>query len=195
MAFMCLRYSSILLAKDLQGKLLLIHGTAAGGLLTAAGALTLCLTAATGIVRHRIFLTSDFDLGIFDQMFYLISRGGAPIMISVGYAMNHMLEIHFSPIFYLLVPIYKLRSSPETLLFLQSLFATLAVVPLYRLARAHRLDRKTSLILAVLFLLQPGYFGGQLKDFHEIWVRAAAPASARSAMHFFYLFGTINTML
>lgn len=145
-----------------------LSARAAGGLLTAAGALTLCLTAATGIVRHRIFLTSDFDLGIFDQMFYLMSRGGAPITTSVGYAMNHMLEIHFSPIFYLLVPIYKLRSSPETLLFLQSLFATLAVVPLYRLARAHHLDRKTSLILAVLFLLQPGYFGGQLKDFHEI---------------------------
>ena len=68
----------------------------------------------------------------------------------------------------LLVPVYKLRSSPETLLFLQSLFATLAAVPLYRLARAHHLDRKTSLLLAALFLLQPGYFGGQLKDFHEI---------------------------
>lgn len=136
-------------------------------LLTAVGAI-FGLTFILGVARHRIFLTSDFDLGIFDQMFYMMAHGKAPITTSVGYAINHMIEIHFSPIFYLFVPIYKLFPSPETLLFLQSLFACLAAIPLYRIAHAHGLDQKISLLLAIAFLLQPGYFGGQLKDFHEI---------------------------
>lgn len=126
------------------------------------------LTAATGIVRHRIFLTSDFDLGIFDQMFYFMGRGEAPVTTSVGYAMNHMLEIHFSPILYLLVPFDKLRPSAETLILLQSLFVSLAAIPLYRLARHHGLGQKIAVLLTIGFLLQPGIFGGQLKDFHEI---------------------------
>lgn len=137
-------------------------------LLLIAASVVFSLTFMIGVVRHRIFLTSDFDLGIFDQMFYMMAHGKAPITTSVGYTMNHMLEIHFSPIFYLFVPLYRLFPSPETLLFLQSFFACLAAIPLYRIARAHGLEPKLSLLLAIAFLLQPGYFGGQLKDFHEI---------------------------
>lgn len=145
-----------------------LNKKSAAALTALFAAVSFALTAATGIVRHRIFLTSDFDLGIFDQMFYFMGRGEAPVTTSVGYAMNHMLEIHFSPILYLLVPFDKLRPDAETLILLQSLFVSLAAIPLYRIVRLHELERKIAVLLTLGFLLQPGIFGGQLKDFHEI---------------------------
>lgn len=145
--------------------------------LSARGAITalaiigvgsVVLLTCTAIVRHRIFLTSGFDLGVFDQMFFSMSQGKAPITTSPGYTINHMLEIHFSPVLYLFLPLYMIWKSPEALLFQQCVIVALAIIPIYKLARLYRFDRKYAVAFALIYLLHPGIFGGQTRDFHEV---------------------------
>lgn len=144
-----------------------LSGTTAGWLLAAIFLLSILLVPQVGIMRHRVFLTSGFDLGIFDQMFYHMAKGQPPITTIYFEPVNHLLEVHFSPIFYLILPVYKLLPSPKTLIFMQCFFVALAVFPLYHLCRAHQLERKYSLIFCVLFLTQPAILGGEFRDFHE----------------------------
>lgn len=144
-----------------------LSGTTAGWLLAAIFLLSILLVPQVGIMRHRVFLTSGFDLGIFDQMFYHMAKGQSPITTIYFEPINHLLEVHFSPIFYLILPVYKLFPSPKTLIFMQCFFVALAVFPLYHLCRAHQLERKYSLIFCALFLIQPAILGGEFRDFHE----------------------------
>ncbi len=144
-----------------------LSGKTAGWLLTAIFLLSIVLVPQVGIMRHRVFLTSGFDLGIFDQMFYYMTKGAPPITTIYFAPMNHLLSVHFSPIFYLLLPVYKLIPSPKTLIFLQCFFVALAVYPLYHLCRVHQLERKYSLLICALFLIQPAIIGGEFRDFHE----------------------------
>gem|GEM_PF-3170269 len=136
--------------------------------LVLIASLSVLLLTAIAVMRHRVFLTSGFDLGVFDQMFYHMAQGKPPTSTSEGFLMNNMLEVHFSPILFLLLPAYKVWPRPETLMILQCLFAAAAIIPLYKIARLFNLNRKTAAALGLIFLLQPGIFGGQTRDFHEV---------------------------
>ena len=129
--------------------------------------LSAILIPSVGIIRHRVFLSSGFDLGIFDQMFYFMSSLQAPVTTIEGIPVNHMLNVHFSPILYLLVPVFSLSKSPETLIFLQCLFVALAAIPLFKLCKFYQLPNLTAVLICVVFLLHPGILGGEFRDFHE----------------------------
>ena len=59
----------------------------------------------------------NFDLAIFDQAVWLISRGETPFVTVRGL---HILADHFSIILYLLAPLYWLAATPKTLLLAQT---------------------------------------------------------------------------
>ena len=73
-----------------------------------------------------------FDLGIFDQATWLISRGHAPFVTVRGI---HLLDDHFSAFLCLLAPLYRLWDSPKTLLLAQTAALALGALPVYGLAR------------------------------------------------------------
>lgn len=124
-------------------------------------------TASVGIIRHRIFLTSGNDLGTFDQMFFSMSKTLLPWNTITGISINQFTAVHFSPILYLLLPGYLIFHNPEYLIFMQSLFTGLAAIPLFLLCRLKKISSGMSLLVAEVFLLQPGILGGLFKDFHE----------------------------
>ena len=140
------------------------------------------IVASVGIIRHRIFLTSGNDLGTFDQMFFSMSKTLLPWNTITGSPINQFTTVHFSPIHYLLLPGYLIFRSPEYLIMMQSLFTGLAAIPLFLLCRLKKISSGMSLLIAAVFLLQPGILGGLFKDFHE---NALLPFFLLSFIYFF----------
>ena len=66
----------------------------------AAAILFLCSS-----LRHALFQSTAWDLGIFDQVIYLISQGKPPISSFLGF---HIMGDHASWIFYILALFYKI---------------------------------------------------------------------------------------
>lgn len=104
-----------------------------------------------------------FDLGIFDQATWLISRGHTPFVTTRGL---HILADHFSAILYLLAPLYWLWDSPKVLLTAQTVALALGALPLYAIAR-HRLQSPLlGLAFGVVYLLHPVVQNAGAAEFH-----------------------------
>ncbi len=120
------------------------------------------------VARHNSFLTNAFDLGIHDQAIYNILHSGYMRSTLYGtYAIDYIGD-HFSPVLFLLAPLYALRQDARTLLVLQSLFLAAGAVPLYLLARLKTRSVWLALALVAAYLLHPALHGVNLDDFHQI---------------------------
>ena len=100
--------------------------------------LAICLTVASGFwglaaLRHALLQSNSFDLGLFDQWVWLISRGLAPV--SSQSADLHLLTDHGAWLLYGLAPLYALLPTVHWLLALQALSLAFTAVPLWILAQ------------------------------------------------------------
>lgn len=140
-------------------------GLAATG---AAALLYAVLLSATTILRHNSFATHAFDLGIHAQAIYNILHSGYMRTTLYGpYAIDYLGD-HFSPILFLLAPIYALFQDARTLLVVQSIALAAGAIPLYLLTRAQTRSALLGLALALAYLLYPALHGVNLRDFHQI---------------------------
>lgn len=126
-------------------------------------AIALLILFLISSVRHAIFHSTGFDLGIYDQVVYLISQGQVPISSFLGY---HHLGNHGAWAVYPLALFYKIWPSVYWLLFIQSFSLVIAVLPLWNLAKLTGLDEKVSLGVIISYLLYPIVFNVNLFDFH-----------------------------
>jgi len=106
-----------------------------------------------GWIRHARFGTFAFDLGIYDQGLWLLSRfemfdtvKGLPLF---GHHMNLVLV--------LLAPFYRLGAGPEFLLVVQVLAQASGAVAVFLLARDRLGDRWLAVVLAGVLLANPTY--------------------------------------
>ena len=114
------------------------------------------------VTRHYTFRTHALDLGQYAQSIWKIARGQEPYDTVLGW---HAWGNHFSPIFYLFVPVSWVWPDPVPLLLLQSVFLGLGAVPLYLLARP-RVGPGPASALAILYLMNPSLHGINIRDFH-----------------------------
>lgn len=77
-------------------------------------------------LRHELFQSTAFDLGIFDQVVYLISKGEPPISSFMGF---HILGDHAALIFYPLALLYKIYRSIYWLFAVQAFALALGAWP------------------------------------------------------------------
>lgn len=119
------------------------------------------------VLRLQNFNTPNFDFGLFVQMFYNMAKTGLPLTTLERNTLLSHFQIHFSPIFYLLLPFYKLWPRPETLQILQILVAASALIPAFLIVRELRLPRGWQTALCALLLLHPGFSGSSMYDLHE----------------------------
>ena len=80
------------------------------------------------LARHNNFFTFDYDLGIFDQAIWLLSRGASFITVRGLEVFGH----HANFGFLLLVPFYWIGAGPNFLDLLMVAAVSLGVVPIYR---------------------------------------------------------------
>jgi uncharacterized membrane protein len=120
--------------------------------------------ALLGVFRHWHFSSSAFDLGIFDQVVWHLSRFEVPASTINGHA--NIFGDHFHPILILFAPLYWLHAGPTTLIVAQAVVLAASIVPVYLFARS-RLPAGPALTLAAAY----GFFWGMQRtawfDVHE----------------------------
>lgn len=120
--------------------------------------------SSLSVWRHYTFQTQTWDLATFEQSFWNTLQG--KIMFNNFEGKNH-LAIHFSPILFLLLPIYALWQTPENLLILQTAALAIAALPLYLLAKKI-LNKNWAIFISALYLIYPSVHWINLFDFHEV---------------------------
>lgn len=149
----------------------------------AATAYTLCFSYFT-LLNDYTFNTYGWDLGIFNQAFWTTLHNGKFFYYTAELIANpsgSFFGVHFSPILFLLLPVYALYPARQTLLVVQSLVLALGVVPLYKLVMHVLKSRFASLVFVLVYLMYPPLQGINWFDFH---VQAFLPVFFFSAVYF-----------
>ena len=117
------------------------------------------------VVRHLKFETYIFDLGYYDQLIWLVSKG-KPLFSSVIEAQPWV--DHFSPSVFLLAPLYWIWESPIVLLIFQAFFISLGAYPIFKLSLTKTKSFLFSSLLSVCYLLFYGLQNAISYDFHAV---------------------------
>ncbi|MDI6815959.1 MAG: DUF2079 domain-containing protein [Actinomycetota bacterium] len=121
----------------------------------ALGAMILIYIATFSFLTvrmHNNFSTYGFDLGIFDQGVWLLSRLKEPFVTVRGL---HLFGEHLSFNLVLLAPLYKIWPDVRLLLVLQTVMLAIGALPVYLLARDRLKNSVIALALAASYLLYP----------------------------------------
>jgi len=127
------------------------------------------LTLSYSITLHYELKTSGLDGTVYEQLMQnFIDGHDFTSSINPPYIPQHWLGFHFSPILYLIIPIYYFFPHIETLLTIGSVSVALAAYPLFLTARAILENSAQALLIALIYLCSPFVVNGTLWDFHEI---------------------------
>ncbi len=130
------------------------------GWMTGVSALVLF---ACSSIRHTLFQSGVLDLGIYDQVVYLISQGQPPISSFLGF---HHMGNHAAFSVYPLALLYKIYPSAYWLLAVQAVSLALGAVPTYYLALQAGLKQSQAVAMAAVYLLYPLIFNVNIFEFH-----------------------------
>lgn len=134
------------------------------------GILTVLMTAMVSlgcICRMYDFNTSTYDFGIFAQMFESMATDFTQTTtLERGAPMQHF-AVHFSPIYYLLLPFYMIFRRPEFLLAAQAAVCFSGIIPLLLLCKHYRYKNTASFLISLVFLCYPAFTCACFYDFHE----------------------------
>jgi hypothetical protein len=113
--------------------------------------------------RYAAFQQPGFDLGIFDQGVWLLSRFKSPFVTIMGL---NLFGDHASYILLLFVPLYWIWPHAELLLLAQTIALAVGAIPVYLLARRFLRNPWMAALPAVAFLLTPALGWLNLENFH-----------------------------
>jgi len=137
------------------------------------------------ILKDYQFRTYAWDLGIFSQALWTTLHNGKLFYYTCELLINpsgSFFGIHFSPIIFLILPVYAIHPTPQTLLVVQSFILALAALPLYKLVRHVLKYKVVGIVFVFLYLLYPLLQGINWFDFH---VQSFLPLFFLSAIYFF----------
>jgi uncharacterized membrane protein len=174
------RFESTLL--DLGRRLVAATRISGASLCAAALGVTLAIFVVTFVAAtwtaHRHFATYGFDLGIYDQATWLLSRGRAPFVTIRGL---DLFGQHAAYITALIAPLYRVWADPRLLLLLQVVFLALPAVVMYRLGARHLGHPAAGLAVAAAYLAYPGVQWAISWQFHPEAIAAGLLALAALA--------------
>jgi uncharacterized membrane protein len=158
---------------------------------TGQPAVTLC-NAALGLIMavfvgaflyqtwtlHQRFGTYGYDVGIYDQGTWLLSRFEEPFSTIRGLP---LFGDHASYVLIAVAPLYRLWPDPRLLLALQVVFLALPAVAVYRVGTRRLGNPAAGLAVAVAYLAYPGMQWAIAWQFHPEAIAAGALAMAALA--------------
>ncbi|MEO1427724.1 MAG: DUF2079 domain-containing protein [Cyanobacteria bacterium J06633_8] len=143
-------------------------------------------------LRHSLFQSGAFDLGIYDQVVYLMSQGKPPVPSTLGF---HHMGNHAAWAVYPLALLYKIYPSAYWLLGVQAVSLALGAIPTYYLSKQAGLKENQALTMSAVYLLYPLIFNVNLFEFHPevmaIPVFLGVVLAARLNKIFWFCTGTI----
>jgi uncharacterized membrane protein len=115
------------------------------------------------IRKFDAFQAPGFDMGIYDQALWLLSRFKEPFVTILGL---NVFGDHGTFILIFLVPLYWIAPHAETLLVVQALALAVGAVPAYLLGRMVLRNAWLALIPAFAYLITPALGWLNLENFH-----------------------------
>ncbi len=112
---------------------------------------------------HNGLGTSSYDLGLYDQGVWLLSRFHSPFVTLMG---RNLFGDHTSFVMVLFVPIYWIAPSVGSLLLVQSAVIAAGAVPIFLYARQRLESGWIALIFGGAYLLHPAVGWTNLENFH-----------------------------
>ncbi len=112
---------------------------------------------------HRGLGTFAYDVGLYDQGLWLLSRGQAPFVTLMG---RNLFGDHASLILILLVPLYWILPGTSTLLVVQAIVIAAGAIPIYLFARRVLSSDVMGFCAAFLWLANPAVNGTGMENFH-----------------------------
>ena len=169
----------------------------------AACALAVLLAVFIGAYtscRYLSFGSPNYDFGIFCNMFASMARDFTQTVSSERDAIIQHFEVHFSPVYYLMLPFYFVFRSPVTLQILQALIVASGIIPLWLISRRRGLSPRASVILSAVYALYPAISGGCSYDLHEncfltaflLWLFLAAERKDRLGNILLFVFAVLT---
>lgn len=123
--------------------------------------------ACVTIFRYLSFKAPGYDFGLFAQMFEQMNQTGSPITSYERDGLLSHFAVHISPVFYLMLPVYKLFPYPEILQLLQALIAAAGLFPLMKLTALMNMKESHRILLATAYCFYPALSGSCFYDLHE----------------------------
>ncbi len=125
------------------------------------------IISAVSVHRFWQFEYFYFDHGIFDSSLWQVARGRPPLIDhfeETGFL--NQLGDHFTPVMYLLAPLYWLTSAYEPLILVQNLSVVVSAAVMWFLARKLKLPPLLSVALLVAYTWFVGLQNGLIAGFH-----------------------------
>lgn len=122
------------------------------------------------LLRHYSFGSSAWDLGIFNQAFYTTVKHGKLFYYTAELYANPggtIFGVHFSPILFLIIPVYALLPTPGTLVVAQTIIIAFGAYPTFLLANRILKSKATSLLFSLMYLMYPHVHSVNIFDFHS----------------------------
>lgn len=123
--------------------------------------------ACIGIFRYLTYSTPNYDFGIWCNMFYNMTEHGVPTVSCERDMLLSHFAVHFSPIYYVMLPFYFVLRSPITLQVLQVIVLYSGIVPLVLLAKKKGISSRVILVLSAIYASFPAIGAGTFYDLHE----------------------------
>ncbi|MEW6057238.1 MAG: DUF2079 domain-containing protein [Bdellovibrionota bacterium] len=119
--------------------------------------------------RYQSFHSNAFDLSFADQAIWSTAHlKESALAFGSSISRNGtLLSEHFSPIFALIAPLYRLWDSVYWLLFLLPVFVSSGALFVYLIGRQEKIQPLPSLLLSTLYLMHPSVRSAMLFDFKE----------------------------
>ncbi|MCL4347035.1 MAG: DUF2079 domain-containing protein [Candidatus Thermoplasmatota archaeon] len=136
--------------------------------LLPAIALFIAIASYVGMMRYMNFYTSDWDLGIMQQMLFSTLHGRI-LFETADYSTTGYftyLEVNSAYIAIPLAYIYGLSQTPLTLFLIQSAAVGLGAIPVYLISMSGRNSRQESILFSVLFLFAMATLSSIFYDYH-----------------------------
>lgn len=119
------------------------------------------------VFRYLTYRNSTYDIGIWAQMFYYMKTTLKPLTTCERDMLLSHFAVHFSPIYYIMLPFYYVFSSVITLQILQAVILISGLIPLYLLCKHLKLSNSATMAFGVIFALYPSLACGCYYDLHE----------------------------
>jgi uncharacterized membrane protein len=136
------------------------------------------------ILKYNVFRSYAWDFGNYNQALWTTLNGGKLFYFTPELYIiprGSFFGLHFSPLLFLILPIYAVWQTPETLFALQSFVLALGVVPLYFFTKNSLSNRLSALVFSAAYLLYPPLHGANWFDFH---LQAFLPVFMFSALYY-----------
>lgn len=125
------------------------------------------IAGTTTVLRYMNYSSPAFDFGIWAQMFHNMRESFEPVTTVERERLLSHFAVHFSPIYYLYLPVYFIFPYPATLQILQVLTLASGMIPVYLLCRRFELSKGAAAAFGILLALFPVLTTGCFYDLHE----------------------------